>query len=131
MMRRETIYAALPVLLLSTLLMAGCGPGPDTGTDEQQQAEQTRQDDDGQAEEEEGTGGYFGTMNEARRSAKKTAGLSKLQKEVRRFRALKGRNPRSLKELENWRGGALPEPPAEQEYSYDPETGELTLKDTR
>ncbi|MEF8788334.1 MAG: hypothetical protein V5A84_04630 [Planctomycetota bacterium] len=133
-MKRTTIYAGLSVLLLSAILLAGCGPGTDTGGEDGTAENRTQKEQaQGGQESEQGEGGsgYFGTINQARRSAKKTAALSKLQREVRRFKALKGRNPRSLDEFKQWRGGTLPEPPAGQQYSYNPETGKLTLTGSR
>ena len=129
-MRASNIRAVLPPLVLSIALLAGCGPGGDTGADdggETKQAEQPQTD----KQEEEGTGGYFGAVNKARRSATETAALSKLRQEIRRFRALKGRNPRSLDELENWRGDSLPELPAGRQYNYNPDTGELSFTGSR
>lgn len=138
----KKIYAALTLLALFVIPLAGCGPGTDgtdtaTGggdtadepaeTQKGQQPQQKKQETQG----DEGTGGYFGAVNKARRSATETAALTKLKQEIRRFKALKGRNPRSLDELEKWRGSSLPEPPKGRSYSYDPETGELSLEGSR
>ena len=118
----KKIHAALTVLALFVIPLAGCGPGTDGGGTADEQAE---------TQGDEGTGGYFGAVNKARRSAMESAALTKLQQEIRRFKALKGRHPRSLDELKKWRGGSLPEPPTGRQYQYDPDTGELSLTGSR
>jgi hypothetical protein len=155
------LYAAGTTAALFAALLAGCGPGTGTGTQEQagseaqqqqkqekekkkqqtkkeQPAAQERQTQDETAQQNDeqngdggSSGGYLGTVNKARRSAIQTAALTKLRKEIKRFRALKGRNPRSLEELKEWRGGTLPKAPAGRRYKYDPDSGELKLAPAR
>ncbi len=63
----------------------------------------------------------------APRYARKTLDTAYIQNEVRQFNALKGRLPRSLDELVEWRGQPLPETPKGYVYSYDPATGKLEV----
>jgi len=137
-------YAAGTVAVLLAIFFAACGPRPDNGTQEEPGAESRAQQtqkkqEKKQAEQQSGrqetdgggSGGYLGTVNKARRSAMKTAALTKLQKEIKRFRALKGRHPRSLDEFKKWRGGEMPKAPAGKRYTYDPDSGELKLAPAR
>ena len=111
-----TVIAGLAALL--AVALPGCKvKKQENGSSETQQQET-------QSEE---PGGYLGALNKGRKSAKQTAALSKLKNEIGQFKASKGRTPRSLKELEQWRGAELPDLPKGQSYSYDPQTGELTV----
>ncbi|MHC4787952.1 MAG: hypothetical protein ACYS8K_01940 [Planctomycetota bacterium] len=50
-----------------------------------------------------------------------------VQHEVRQFKALEDRYPRSLDELVEWRGEALPELPRGHAYTYDPQSGAVKV----
>ncbi len=55
------------------------------------------------------------------------ARLAQTQNEINQFKALEGRYPYSLKELEQWRGAALQSVPSGYAYKYDSETGKLDV----
>jgi len=75
-----------------------------------------------------GPGDYLYTATvTAPRHIKKTAAEAYLTNEIKQFHALEGRWPKSLEELEQWRGEPLQAPPGGTKYSYDAKTGELTL----
>lgn len=63
----------------------------------------------------------------APRHIKKQANLAYISREIKQFQALKARPPKSLEELEQWRGEELQEPPGGYEWDYDPESGELDI----
>jgi len=73
-------------------------------------------------------GDYLHTVTvKAPRHARKTINLAQIRHEIEQFRAEKARYPRSLDELEQWRGVGLPELPRGLSYSYDAESGELAV----
>lgn len=63
----------------------------------------------------------------APRAAKRKVNLSYLQNEIKQWWAMKGRYPKSLDELEEWRGTELPECPTGYEYDYDASEGKLEV----
>lgn len=70
--------------------------------------------------------GYFDIMIDARHQAKDLVALEPARQCVEAFKALEGRLPKDLDELKN-AGVAPPKPPAGKQWSYNPETGEITL----
>ena len=75
-----------------------------------------------------GPGDYLYTATvTAPRHIKKTVADAYISNEIKQFHALEGRYPKSLQELEKWRGEPLKPAPGGAEYSYDPKTGELDL----
>jgi len=61
------------------------------------------------------------------RHIKSKARMAQTQNEIKQFQAMQGRYPLSLKELEQWRGAQLQEPPGGYTYKYDSNTGELDV----
>lgn len=106
-----TVAAIVGALALFLATAAGCseptGNGP--GEDKQQSG---------------GRRGYLDIATDAHREARKMAKVEPLQREIKQFRAIKGRYPRSLEELAEWRGMEV-EPPRDMTYNYDPQTGQI------
>lgn len=67
----------------------------------------------------------------ARGYARNTALKAYLENELKQFRALKGRFPKDLKELEEWRGEPLQEPGRGNAYKYDPTAGTIDVVESQ
>jgi len=63
----------------------------------------------------------------ARTYARETALKAYLENELKQFRALHGRFPKDLKELEQWRGEPLQDPGTGYAYKYDPTAGTINV----
>jgi len=61
------------------------------------------------------------------RRIKSQARLAQTMNEIKQFQAIEGHYPKTLKELEEWRGEPLQELPTGYVYSYDPKTGTLDV----
>jgi hypothetical protein len=70
---------------------------------------------------------YLDTTVGAIPRAQKKIDVAFTQHEIEQFRALEGRYPRSLDELEKWRDEPLPEVPKGHTYRYDPATGKVEV----
>ncbi len=110
-------YALSAVLLM---LFVGCSdhsepdaPGEEPPTQEAHQSD-----------EKDRVRGYVDSLQHGLRAAADQQ-LATANRAVVGFRALKGRNPDDLDEL-TAAGFALPDPPGDLEYRYDPGTGEIT-----
>jgi len=68
---------------------------------------------------------YMKAAVDAKGYAERSLDISYLRNEIKQFYALEGRLPRSLKELEHWRGEPLPGLPNGYTYNYDPNTGKV------
>lgn len=99
----------------------GCGreeePEP---TREERQAREERR-----AKEAREGKGYFGSLRRGLQKAKDQR-LAGAKRAIDAFKALKGRYPKDLAELES-EGFTLPEPPEKHAYEYDAGTGEIKL----
>lgn len=70
---------------------------------------------------------YLDTTVGAIPRAQKKMDVAFTQHEIEQFKALEGRYPRSLAELETWRGEPLPELPKGHTYKYDPTAGKVEV----
>lgn len=69
---------------------------------------------------------YMGALNQAQKSAQKTAGTVGLDQALKTFFAEEGRFPKSLDELKS-KGVTIPEPPAGMKWDYDANSGVAKL----
>jgi hypothetical protein len=113
-------------LLMTALLLAGCGDKSGSGTSAQKTNAQASGGSPITAPVD-----YLGAVVKARQNADKT--LSKVDTEslnqaISMFNVEKGRNPRDLNELvEGQFIPRLPKVPEGMQYSYDPQSGKVTL----
>jgi len=112
MRNHRWILLVVATLVVFLAISAGC-------------SRQDSADGNGRDSAQQGSEGYMDVMTRSHRNARKMANITPLQQEIKQFQALKGRYPRSLQELEKWRGSELPEPPRDMTYSYNPETGQI------
>ncbi len=70
---------------------------------------------------------YASAVFRARGYAEDSARKAWLENELKQFRALEGRFPKDLKELEKWRGEPLQSPGKGETYKYDPTTGTIEI----
>lgn len=71
--------------------------------------------------------GYLHTIVTAPQRVKQTLDVAAVRQCIQAFVALEGRYPKDLQELAQ-RDMAVPPPPQGYEYEYDPNTGEVSLK---
>ena len=74
---------------------------------------------------------YVDTVVRQPKKVQKRVDLIAVQHDMRQFQAVEGRYPRTLEELAEWRGVALPQPPAGTSYQYDPNTGQISVQSAR
>ena len=74
--------------------------------------------------------GYFGTLASGGGNVKAQAWLLAADRTIQSFKALYGRNPKSIQELEE-DNLPLPKLPKGLAFDYDPASGKVTLKTTR
>lgn len=117
MKKWQRLTAAMMAAAVALAFCAGCGEG-DSDSSEENEGEKT-----GRYESRKGD--YVGALVEGKRHSEETLAVTQLNSELKQFNAMKGRWPKSLKELEAWREAPLPKLPKGLKYDYDPETGKL------
>ena len=151
-MRRVSILAAVPALAAWCVSMVGCScedsqpparrvvreaPAPqDTPAPQQTSAPQPPGPADGGTVTRRQPGDslihapadYIRTTTiTVPRYAKSKIESVEVQNMINQFKALEGRYPLSLKELEQWGGESLRQPPSGYTYKYDSNTGKVEV----
>jgi ABC-type Fe3+-hydroxamate transport system substrate-binding protein len=104
----------LIVPLIASLLLVGCGDG---GKKNSESSNPITAPVD-----------YIGAVTKAQTVAEKTVDVASLTKAIQMFQVEEGRLPKTLNELvEKKYLPKLPEPPAGQQLSYDPNTGKVKI----
>ena len=72
---------------------------------------------------------YIGAVGKAKKSSEIKVNLANIQNAVKQFKAVEGRNPKSLSELltEGY-FSRPPRPPRGMKYTYDPKTGQVGVR---
>jgi hypothetical protein len=111
--------AALGILLVPGLFLAGCGKG-ESGSANRTNASSSGNPLTAPVD-------YLGAAGKAKQSASKTLLGAGLDQAIKLFYAETGRFPKDLKELTPQYLPAIPPPPAGTQYHYDSKTGVLKV----
>ncbi|MDP7047928.1 MAG: hypothetical protein QF721_00605 [Verrucomicrobiota bacterium] len=72
---------------------------------------------------------YIGAVGKAKKSSEKRVNLANIQNAIKQFKAVEGRNPKTLNELVT--EGYFPRPPRPprgMKYTYNPKTGQVGVR---
>lgn len=109
----------VPALLAGAALIIGCGKSEETA----KPAESKPGENPLNAPTD-----YLGTVAKGKKSAEATVDTASLSSAISMFQVEKGRNPKDLDELvSSGTIKALPTPPYNMKFSYDPATGAVKV----
>jgi hypothetical protein len=103
-------------------------PGCEEGSQPRPPSEKPKQKE--KQREQEGSS-YVGELHRGLKKGQEKPRLLALRNELKQFRALKGRCPKSLEEFTEWRNASLPELPPGRKFQYDSNSGKIQIVNTK
>ncbi len=117
-------------LLFTVCLLALLATWHGCGDNDSPQPPSAKQNEEGKQQKQEGSS-YVGELHKGLKKGQEKPRLLALRNELKQFRALKGRWPKSLEEFTDWRNASLPELPPDRKFQYDSSSGKIEIVSTK